>query len=137
MVPSAARNCRIHAGWAGQAGADILLVPSKDWQSVSAQHARMAAFRAIEGGFWVVRPVSSGVSEVIDPYGRVQARTDSFSGVEPTVTAIIVSRSTPTLYVRFGDWFAYLCVAGLVALAAVALARRSVRGAPAAQTVGR
>ena len=77
----------------------------------------MATFRAIEDGLWVVRPVLSGVSGVIDPYGQVQAQTDSFSGGEPTATAVIVSRSTPTLYVRFGDWFAYLCVAGLAALA--------------------
>jgi apolipoprotein N-acyltransferase len=41
---------------------------------------------------------------------------------------VIVSRSTPTLYVRFGDWFAYLCIAGLVALAALALLRRSSLG---------
>jgi apolipoprotein N-acyltransferase len=115
---------------AGQAGADILLVPSKDWQSVSAQHARMATFRAIEDGFWVVRPVLSGISAIVDPYGRVLAQTDSFSGVEPTATATIVSRSTPTLYVRFGDWFAYLCAAGLVALAALALVRRPAIGAP-------
>ena len=112
------------------AGADILLVPSKDWQSVSAQHARMATFRAIENGLWVVRPVLSGISGVIDPYGRVQAQTDSFSGGEPTATAVIVSRSTPTFYVRFGDWFAYLCVAGLVAIVALTLVRRSALGAP-------
>jgi len=118
---------------AGQAGADILLVPSKDWQSVSAQHARMATFRAIEDGLWVVRPVLSGVSGVIDPYGQVQAQTDSFSGGEPTATAVIVSRSTPTLYVRFGDWFAYLCLAALVALAGWALVRRYAFGAAVPQ----
>jgi len=122
---------------AGQAGADILLVPSKDWQSVSRQHARMARFRAIEGGFWVVRPVSSGISEVVDPHGRVVARTDSISGVEPTATAVIVSRSTPTPYVRFGDWFAYACIAGLGALATRALVRRSRISVPVPQVVGR
>ena len=122
---------------AGQAGADILLVPSKDWQSVSAQHARMATFRAIEEGLWVVRPVLSGVSGVVDPYGQVLAQTDSFSGVEPTATAVIVSRSTPTLYARFGDWFAYLCVAGLVALAGWALVRRLRIRVPVPQAVGR
>jgi apolipoprotein N-acyltransferase len=113
---------------AGLAGADILLVPSKDWQSVSAQHARMAIFRAIEDGLWVVRPVHSGISGVVDPYGRMLAQTDSFSGGEPTATAVIVSRSTSTLYVRFGDWFAYLCIAGLAVLAALALFRRSSVG---------
>jgi apolipoprotein N-acyltransferase len=121
---------------AGLAGVDILLVPSKDWQSVSAQHAQMATFRAIEDGLWVVRPVLSGISGIIDPYGRVQAQTDSFGGGEPTATAVIVSRSTPTLYVRFGDWFAYRCVAGLVALAALMLVRHSAVGAPIPRVVG-
>jgi apolipoprotein N-acyltransferase len=114
---------------ASQAGADILLVPSKDWQSVGAQHARMATFRAIEDGLWLVRPANSGISGVVDPYGQVLAQTDSFSGGEPTATAVIVSRSTPTLYVRFGDWFAYLCVAGLVAIVTLALMHRSTIGA--------
>jgi apolipoprotein N-acyltransferase len=113
---------------AGQAGADILLVPSKDWQSVSAQHARMAAFRAVENGLWLVRPTLSGISGVIDPYGRVLAQADSFSDGEPTATAVIVSRSTPTFYVRFGDWSAYCCVAGPAVLAALALFRRSSVG---------
>jgi len=121
---------------AGQAGADILLVPSQDWQSVSAQHARMATFRAIEDGLWVVRPVNSGISGVIDPYGQVLAQTDSFNGDTPTTMAVIVSRSTPTLYVRFGDWFAYLCVLGLVALVALALLRHSAVGAIVPQAVG-
>jgi apolipoprotein N-acyltransferase len=115
---------------AGQAGADLLLVPSKDWQSVSAQHARMATFRAIEVGLWVVRPVSSGVSAVVDPYGQVLAQTDAFSGVEPTVTAVIVARGSSTLYTRFGDWFAYLCVAGLATLTGLAFGRRRVAVGP-------
>jgi apolipoprotein N-acyltransferase len=122
---------------AGQAGADILLVPSQDWPSVSAQHAQMATFRAIEDGLWVVRPVNSGISGVIDPYGQVLAQADSFSSGAPTMMATIVSRGTATLYVRFGDWFAYLCIAGLLALAALALVRRSTTIAAVPQVVGR
>jgi apolipoprotein N-acyltransferase len=57
------------------------------------------------------------------------AQTDSFSSGEPTAIAVIVSRSTPTPYVRFGDWFAYLCIAGLVAIVALALLHRSTIGA--------
>jgi apolipoprotein N-acyltransferase len=121
---------------AGQASADLLLVPSKDWQSVSAQHARMATFRAIEAGLWVVRPVSSGISAVVDPYGQVLAQTDAFLGAEPTTTAVMVSRGTPTLYTRFGDWFAYLCVAGLVVLAGWALVRRYAVSAMTPQVIG-
>jgi hypothetical protein len=41
---------------------------------------------------------------------------------------MIVSRSTPTFYVRFGDWFAYVCIAGLIVLATSALLHRSSVG---------
>jgi hypothetical protein len=46
---------------------------------------------------------------------------------------MIMSRSTPTFYVRFGDWFAYLCVAGLAALVGRALVHRYAFGAAVPQ----
>jgi apolipoprotein N-acyltransferase len=36
---------------AGQAGADVLLVPGNDWREIDPLHTQMATFRAIENGF--------------------------------------------------------------------------------------
>ena len=107
---------------AGRAGVDILLAPYKDWKSVSAQHAQMATFRAIENGVWLVRPALSGISTVVDPQGRVLARVSAFGPGEPTVAATVAAQGTPTPYARFGDVFAYVCLVGLAVLAGSALA---------------
>ena len=114
---------------AGQAGVDILLAPYKDWQSVSAQHAQMATFRAIENGVWMMRPSLSGISTIVDPQGRVLAQVSAFGPDEPTVVATVATQGTPTPYARFGDVFAYLCLAALTMLAGLAIAQRRKRDA--------
>jgi apolipoprotein N-acyltransferase len=109
---------------AGQSGVDILLAPYKDWESVRVQHAQMAPFRAIENGFSIVRPALSGISTIVDPHGHVVAQADAFIGSEPTAVTLVAAAGTPTLYARIGDSFAYLCVAGFLAVTSLALMRR-------------
>jgi hypothetical protein len=41
---------------AGRAGADILLVPSSDWEAIAEMHRRMAVFRGVENGVNLVPP---------------------------------------------------------------------------------
>jgi apolipoprotein N-acyltransferase len=112
---------------AGKAGVDILLAPYKDWPSVSAQHAQMATFRAIENGVWMVRPSLSGISTIVDPQGRVLAQVSAFGPDEPTVVATVATQGTPTPYAKFGDVFAYVCILGLAALVGLAFAQRRQR----------
>ena len=42
------------------------------------QHFEMAAMRAIEQGRYMVRSANTGISGIIDPYGRVLIRTNLF-----------------------------------------------------------
>jgi len=100
---------------AGQAHADVLIVPANEWKAIKNIHAQMAAFRAIENGVSLVRPASSGLSSAFDPWGRVLAVGDFFSVGDRTVTAQVPVGGIRTLYARTGDVFAWLCITGVVA----------------------
>jgi len=105
------------------AGAALLVNVSNDgWLDggsgvASRQHFAMAAFRAVETRRYLVRAATTGVSGVIDPYGRVVASLGP--GETGVVTASAAGRSALTPYVRLGDAFAFACAAAaLSALAA-------------------
>lgn len=73
------------------------------------QHLTMVALRSVEHRTWVVRATTTGVSAIIDPWGRIVERSRSFREaiVEHEVGAIRVT----TPYERFGDSFAWMCLA--------------------------
>ena len=101
------------------AGASLMVNLSNDgWFGPTAgpdQHLMMVALRAVESRLWIVRATTTGVSAIIDPYGRITTRTSPF---EPaTMDGRVVPMQVTTPYERFGDVFAVFCVA--VALAAV------------------
>jgi apolipoprotein N-acyltransferase len=101
-------------------GAQLLLNISNDgWFGRSAaaeQHLRMARVRAVENRRWIVRSTNNGFTVSIDPYGRI------FQPLPPDVRAAADLpydfRSDETIYTRFGDWFAWLCVLVSVILVA-------------------
>jgi apolipoprotein N-acyltransferase len=108
-------------------GATVMVVTTNDssfLRSVaSSEHVIMSKLRAVETGRWVVHAAISGQSAVVDPTGRVIART-------PLFTRTILRRDVPTstartLYVRFGDWLPW--TAGLVVLIVLALGWRRRR----------
>lgn len=110
---------------AGRAGADILLVPASDWAPVAELHSRAAIFRAVENGAALVRPTRMGTSLAVDHQGRLLGyKADYFVGDGQTMVASVPTDGAVTLYGRIGEGFAYLCVAGLAALAGLALVRR-------------
>jgi apolipoprotein N-acyltransferase len=77
--------------------------------AVARVHADAAQLRAVETGRDVVRAMKTGISAVIDPWGRERERSRSS---EP---AMLVSEITPltghTPYVRFGDWLPWFSLA--------------------------
>jgi len=99
-------------------GAQLLINISNDgWFGRSAaaeQHLRMARVRAVENRRWLIRDTNSGLTASIDPYGRI------FRALPPDLRAAADLpydlRSDTTLYTRFGDWFAWLCVIVSIAL---------------------
>jgi apolipoprotein N-acyltransferase len=67
----------------------------------------LVALRAVEQRRWLVRVSTSGPSAVVDPWGRIAARTPPFT--EATVTAEIAPRTGRTPYARMGDAFGWAC----------------------------
>ena len=77
--------------------------------------------RAIEQGRYLVRAANTGISGVVDPYGRVLARSALFETA--VITEEVRLRTELTVYGRTGDLLAYLCA--MLTLAAVFAAWRT------------
>ena len=104
------------------AGSEMLTTITNDaWygdSSAAYQHFEMAAMRAIEQGRYLVRSANTGISGIIDPYGRVLIRTQLFETVAVVGEARFVQ--SKTVYATIGDLAAYLSAAiVMVALAFV------------------
>jgi apolipoprotein N-acyltransferase len=93
-------------------GAELLINISNDgWYGRSAapdQHLAMARVRAVENRRWLLRATNNGFTVAIDPYGREVARLAP--DVRGVLRAPFSFRSDRTIYSRFGDWFAWVCV---------------------------
>jgi apolipoprotein N-acyltransferase len=106
-------------------GSELLVVITNDgWfgeSSAPFQHLRMGVVRSVENRRYMVRVANTGISAIIDPYGRIVGRTPI--GVRTTLDGTVRYRSDRTFYTQYGDVFAY--ANALVALAAVYDRRRS------------
>jgi len=93
-------------------GAQLFINISNDgWFGRSAapeQHLRMARVRAVENRRWLLRVTNNGYTASIDPYGRI------LSPLPPDLRSAADLpydfRTDETIYTRFGDWLAWLCV---------------------------
>jgi apolipoprotein N-acyltransferase len=93
------------------------------------QHLDMAALRAVETRRWLVRAATTGVSAIVDPWGRVVARIEF--GRPGVISGEIRRSHAETVYQTWGDAPAW----GAVGLAlAASLGRRrtkhSLKGRP-------
>ena len=93
-------------------GADLLINITNDaWfgpTSAPYQHLAMAALRAVENRVPVLRAANTGVSAVVRPDGSIEAATPLF---EATYRVVELSwPATETVYTRYGDVFAVICV---------------------------
>jgi apolipoprotein N-acyltransferase len=93
-------------------GSELLTTITNDaWfgpTSAPYQHFEQASMRAIEDGRYLVRAANTGVSGIVDPYGRVLERTDIFQAAVLVGEARFLRSST--FYSRHGDIIAYASV---------------------------
>jgi apolipoprotein N-acyltransferase len=91
------------------------------------QHLTMARLRAIEEGLPLVRSANSGISAVVDPWGRIQAQLGlGETGVLDTALPRPLPQGTP--FARTGPVIVVLpaCALALCALLLEARRRRAV-----------
>ena len=93
-------------------GAQIVLMPADDDFEANAwfpaYHASDTVFRAVENRLAFATGTTSGISVVVDPYGRIVAE----GAVNERGVIIGETFTVPrhTLYTRWGDWFGWLTV---------------------------
>jgi apolipoprotein N-acyltransferase len=114
-------------------GSRLLMTVSNDaWYGQTAapyQHFQQATMRAIEQGRFLVRAANTGVSGVIDPYGRVIAQTALFE--DDVLTTEVRLIEDLTLYTRYGDLLAFACgIMTLVILIVVGVTQGIRSGQP-------
>ena len=101
-------------------GAELLTTVTNDaWYGDSSapyQHFALASLRAVEQGRYLARAANTGISGVVDPYGRVIGATRVFEEAVVVVEARFLTGRT--LYATIGDLVAELAlaVAGLTGL---------------------
>jgi apolipoprotein N-acyltransferase len=93
-------------------GAQLLINISNDgWfgkSEAAEQHLRMARVRAVENRRWLIRDTNSGITAAIDPYGNVTRAMQR--DTRDAADLPYDFRTDKTIYTRFGDWFAWMCV---------------------------
>jgi apolipoprotein N-acyltransferase len=111
IFPDLSRHYRLH-------GADLLANITNDaWfgRSVAPyQHVAHLRLRAIENRVGIVRSANTGISEYVDPLGRVHGATQLFVAAGPTFD--VATSHVRTLYVSWGDWIGALSAVLTLAL---------------------
>lgn len=95
-----------------QNGAEMLFIPTYDamsWSEIQhKQHSAMTSIRAVENGRFIARAATSGISQIIDPNGRI---TSSIAiGESGITTGYIQEINEKTFYTRCGFALPYACI---------------------------
>ncbi len=103
----------------------IAIVTNDAWfgnSSAPYLHAEIAKFRAVENHVPVVRAANTGISMIIDKYGRVKKKT-KFGETNAISAEINISKEI-TFYSQTGNWIGVLCVIVVSILIIIIVFRR-------------
>ena len=105
-------------------GAEVIVNMTNDsWSghvAAAMQHMSKAVFRAIENRRSVVRCSNGGITCVIDPNGAILQMLEPYTEGY-LIGKVPVYTDKQTLYTKWGDWFAVLCLtsAGIILIGGV------------------
>ncbi len=104
--------------------AALMVVLAWDFGQDGWMGARMTALRGVESGYAIARSARDGVLGAYDAEGRIIAEAPSSPGMA-VVEADVPAQAQPTPYGRVGDVFGYGCIAAVIALVGLFVARRN------------
>jgi apolipoprotein N-acyltransferase len=108
------------------AGSRLLVNITNDaWfgrSSAPYQHLSMMVFRAVENRVPLVRAANTGITSIIDRNGHIRGATQLFK--ESFLTGVVRLGEKETFYCRYGDLFAWLCLAGTAVIIVAAFRRK-------------
>ena len=108
-------------------GADAIIEMTNDGYlgptPVLRQHLANAVFRAIETNRPVLRVTNVGITAYINERGEVMDATRAYTE-DTRIWTVEKSDGSQTFYVRYGDWFAWLCSAITIFLLIAGFVRR-------------
>lgn len=85
------------------------------------QHAEMAVVRAVENRMPLVRCANTGISMIVDQYGRILSRTRIFT--QALLVADVPMGRRKSLYTRLGDFLPMLAIMLIVAVTIIKIFR--------------
>lgn len=108
-------------------GADVIIEMTNDGYlgptPVLRQHLANAVFRAVETNRPVLRVTNVGITAYINERGEVQDPATPYTE-DTRVWSVTKSSGSQTFYVRYGDWFAWLCTLVTVVMLGLAVRKR-------------
>lgn len=119
-------------------GADMLIEMTNDGYlgptPVLRQHLANAVFRAVETNRPVIRVTNVGITAYINERGEIIDPAEPYTDTA-RVWSVAKSDGKQTFYVRYGDWFAWLCSIVTIGLLIVAFTRPPRESAQAEATL--
>jgi apolipoprotein N-acyltransferase len=105
--------------WRAAGPADVLInVTNDSWYGDTQQpliHLALATFRSIETRRAMIRSTNTGISAIVDPVGRIVARTGQWTRETLVAEVPVIRDGGSPLYMRIGDAYGWL--SGLAAAA--------------------
>jgi apolipoprotein N-acyltransferase len=102
-----------------EGGSLIVNITNDGWFGGAAgphMHLAFSVFRAVENRRYLVRCANTGVSAVVDPYGRIKVKLDE--NVSGHISHVVRGEERLTFYAKYGDLLPYFSIA-VVLLAAL------------------
>ena len=105
---------------AGRKDVDLMLVPSADWAVIADLHAKMGIMRAVENGFWLLRPAHDGRTVIASPDGHVTHSSYDAELQSRVLTGQVTVTRINTMYPHVRMYLPFVALAVLIGLLVLA-----------------